>query len=87
MVVFYPQEIVKVERLDTLKIGDCFSIDPVGDDNFEIFIVVKSNPNTILVSVDEIPAVSLKTGKLLPFTREFAVYPLDLQVFYKCQYL
>lgn len=87
MVVFFPQENPKVIRLDTLKVGDCFSIEPIWDDNFEIFIVVRSNPNTILVSEDEIPAVSLKTGKLLPFTREFAVYPLDLQVFYKCQYL
>lgn len=86
MVEFFPQEIAKVERLDTLKIGACFSIDPVGDDNFEIFIVIGFKPNTILVSEYEIPVVSLKTGDLCTFPRELVVYPLDLQVNYSQQW-
>lgn len=87
MVEFYPQEIHKTERLDTLKVGAYFSTVPVGDDDFEIFIVVRSKPNTILINADEIPVVSLKTGNLLPFAREFVVYPLDLQVYYSHQWL
>ena len=87
MVEFFPQENRKTERLDTLKVGDYFSTVPVGDDDFEIFIVVRSKPNTILINADEIPVVSLKTGNLLPFTREFIVYPLDLQVYYSHQWL
>ena len=86
MIEFYPQEIHKVERLDTLKIGAYFSVDPLGDDDFEIFIVIGFKPNTILVGVNEISAVSLKTGRLLPFPKEFAVYPLDLQVYYSHQW-
>ena len=87
MIEFYPQEIPKVERLDTIKIGACFSVDPVGDDDFEIFIVIGFKQNTILVSADEIPAVSLKTGSLWLFPKEFAVYSLNLQVYYSHQWL
>lgn len=87
MIEFYPQEISKVERLDTLKIGACFSVDPVGDDDFEIFIVIGFKPNTILVGANEIPVVSLKTGSLRLFPKEFVVYPLDLQVYYSHQWL
>lgn len=87
MVEFFPQEIAKVERLDTLKIGAYFSIDPVGDDDFEIFIIIGFKPNTILGGEDEIPVVSLKTGNLYTFTGELVVYPLDLQVNYSHQWL
>lgn len=86
MVEFFPQENPKVIRLDTLKVGDCFSIEPVGDDNFEIFIVVRSKTNAILKNTDEIPAVSLKTGRLWLFPKEFVVYPLDLEVYYSHQW-
>ena len=86
MVKFSPQENPKVGLVKTLKVGDCFSVDPIGDDDFEIFIVVSSKPNTILTDANKIAAVSLKTGNLLPFTRELVVYPLDLQVTYNCQY-
>lgn len=85
MIKFYPQEIAKVERLDTLKIGACFSVAPVGDDDFEIFIVVGFKPNTILVGANEIPVVSLDTGDLCTFTGGLVVYPLDLQVNYSHQ--
>lgn len=87
MIEFFPQENPKVERLDTLKVGDCFSVEPVGDDNFEIFIVVRSKINAILRNTDEISVVSLKTGILRLFPKELAVYPLNLQVRYSHQWL
>ena len=87
MVEFFSQEVPKVERLDTLKIGACFSVNPVGDDDFEIFILIGFKPITILVDEDETPAVSLKTGSLRLFPKEFVVYPLDLQVYYSHQWL
>ena len=85
MIKFYPQKIPEVERLDTLKVGNCFSVEPVGDDNFEIFIVVRSKINAILKNTDEISVVSLKTGILCLFPKELAVYPLNLQVRYSHQ--
>ena len=87
MVEFFPQENPKVVRLNTLKVGDCFSVEPVGDENFEIFIIVRSKINAILKNTDEISVVSLKTGILCLFPKEFAVYPLDLQVYYSHQWL
>ena len=80
MVEFFPKGNPKIRRLDTLKVGDCFSIYAIGHSDFEIFTITDSVKN------DMISAVSLKTGNLLPFTREFVVYPLDLKVIYSHQH-
>lgn len=85
MIEFFPQANFKVERLNTLEVGACFSTIPVGNSGFEIFIVVRYRPNTTLINENEIPAVSLKTGHLFHFSGDFSVYPLDLTVAYSHQ--
>ena len=80
MIEFFSKENPKVERLDTLKIGDCFSMYSIGHSDFEIFIIINSVKN------DMISVVSLKTGDSLSFSKNAKGYPLDLQVFYKYQY-
>ena len=80
MIEFFSKENPKVRRLDTLEVGDYFSMYSIGHSNFEIFIITDYVENS-MVSV-----VSLKTGDSLSFSKDAKGYPLDLQVYYNYQY-
>lgn len=86
MVEFFPRkENYETERLEFLDRGDYFSMTSIGNDDFEIFIIVESGTTVTLTDENEIPAVSLKTGQVFFFTKDFPVYPLNLTITYSHQ--
>ena len=77
---FLKKENYKLKKLESFKVGDCFSIYPIGHSDFEIFIIRDS------IEDDMISAVSLKTGGSFSFSTDAKGYPLDLKVTYSYQH-